>query len=101
MTFDYSSERCKIEHVIVTERYCRDVGRWEKMRSFWYPEATETSVKITWFSGTVDDYIEGSRTLSDEAGFINVKYLINPVDVTSLSSLPRILIASLRRQGNV
>jgi len=53
------------------------------MRAFWHPDDSKTSVKITWFSGTIEGHIEGSKDMAERGGLTNVKHFIHPVDVTS------------------
>ena len=89
---EYSLERLKIEQIVVTERYSLDTLQWEKMRSFWHPDASQTSLKISWFNGTIDRYITENRNgPSINVGFKSqskhipkrFKHVITPVDVTS------------------
>jgi hypothetical protein len=84
MATDMSLERLKIEQTVVTERYCRDSSQWDKMRSFWHPDSTKTSVKITWFNGTIDGHITGSRAMAQKASLSGVKNIIIPVDVNGI-----------------
>jgi hypothetical protein len=84
---DYSLDRLKVEQTVVTERYCRDSGQWEKMRAFWHPDDSKTRIKITWFNGTIDGHINGSKDMAEKGGLQAVKHLINPVDVTSIVHL--------------
>ena len=81
---EFSRERLKIEQIVRTERYSRDTAQWEKLRSFWYPDAEKTNIKITWFKGTIDGHIAGSRAMANKASLSSVKHIINPVDVTSI-----------------
>ena len=81
---DYALERLKIEQIVVTERYSRDTAQWEKMRAFWHPRDEQTCIKITWFNGTIDGHIEGSKAMAQRSGLIGVKHTILPVDVTSM-----------------
>lgn len=80
---EYALERLKIEQIIVTERYCRDTAQWDKLRSFWHPNDDNTLVMITWFNGTIEEHIAGSRDMGQKAGLSTVKHKIHPVDVTS------------------
>ena len=80
---NYALERLKIEQIVVTERYSRDTAQWDKMRAFWNPRDEQTSIKITWFNGTIDGHIEGSKAMAQKSGLIGVKHTILPVDVTS------------------
>jgi hypothetical protein len=80
---DFSLERLRIEQIVMTERYCRDSAQWEKMRTFWHPDAAETNLKITWFNGTIEGHIAGSRVMAEKKGLGSVRHVILPVDVTS------------------
>jgi len=64
LTMEYTLERLKIEQIVVTERYARDTSQWDKLRSFWHPDNSQTSLKISWFSGTIDKYVTDIRTTS-------------------------------------
>ena len=80
---NYALERLKVEQVVVTERYSRDTAQWDKMRAFWHPRDEQTCVKITWFNGTIDGHIEGSKAMAQKSGLTGVRHTILPVDVTS------------------
>src|SRR5579862_3007578 len=84
----YALNRLKLEQIVVTERCCRDTAQWKKMRMFWHPDTSLTFVKITWFKGTIDEHIMGSRTMGKKLmkrpGIGTVKYIINSVDVISI-----------------
>src|ERR1700726_1490511 len=83
----YALDRLKVEQIVVTERYCRDTAQWKKMRMFWHQDTSQTSLKITWFKGTIDEHILGSQTMAKRLmkrpGIGTVKHIINPVDVIS------------------
>jgi hypothetical protein len=98
---NYALERLKVEQVVVTERYCRDTAQWDKMRAFWHPRDEQTSLKITWFNGTIDGHIEGSKAMAQKSGLTGVKHTILPVDVTSKSTSITRLTSSSRRQSHV
>lgn len=38
----------------------RDQGRWEAFRDLFHPEGT---IAVTWYSGTIDGFIEGSKKM--------------------------------------
>jgi len=85
----YALDRLKVEQIVVTERYCRDTAQWHKMRNFWHPDTERTSLKITWFKGTINEHITGSRAMAKrlmkKPGIGTVKHVVNPVDVLSNS----------------
>lgn len=81
---DYTLDRLRVEQIVVTERYCRDSAQWQKMRGFWHPDDSKTKMKITWFNGTIDGYITGSKDMTQKSGLMTVKHFIHPVDVTSI-----------------
>jgi hypothetical protein len=84
----YALDRLKVEQIVITERYCRDTAQWKKMRSFWHPDTSQTSLKITWFKGTINEHILGSRSMAKrlmkKPGIGTVKHIITPVDVISI-----------------
>src|SRR5277367_6653573 len=79
---NYALERIRIEQIVVTERYSRDTAQWDKMRALWHPRDEQTSIKITWFNGTIDGHIDGSKAMAQKSGLTGVKHAILPVDVT-------------------
>src|SRR5271168_3661457 len=89
---EYPLERLKIEQIVVSEGYARDTSQWDKLRSFWHPDDWQTSLKISWFSGTIDKYITELRAtagINPEMKKQNKhlmglsRHIIHPVDVTS------------------
>jgi hypothetical protein len=80
----YPLERLKIEQIVVTERYCRDSAQWHKLRSFWHPDDEQTKIKMTWFNGTIDSHIAGSRDMAEMSGLTSVKHIISPVDALGI-----------------
>jgi hypothetical protein len=46
-----------ISQLILTERECRDLGRWNRMRSCFHPDSR---VRLSWFDGRGPDFVEGS-----------------------------------------
>jgi len=97
---EYVLERLKIEQIVVTEQYARDTLQWEKLRSFWHPDphVCRTSLKYSWFNGTIDKYITELRTTrginpemkkdkksSNQHVMGLAQHAVNPVDATSTS----------------
>lgn len=97
---DYALERLKIEQIVVTERYLWDTSQWDKLRSFWHPDTSQTSVRVAWFNGRIDEHIAARHTTGDNTGVRSVKHflgrlkhIIAPADVTS--TMPMVLRSNL------
>ncbi|GLY73484.1 nuclear transport factor 2 family protein [Actinoallomurus iriomotensis] len=53
------SDMVAIQDLVCRERYWRDRGEWDAMRSAFTDDAR---LRVTWFEGSIDDYVESSRT---------------------------------------
>ena len=69
----------EIESLVKRERYCRDTWQWEKLRGSWHPDTEHTFVKLSWYEGDIDGFIDGSRKMA-EGGTIS-SHGICPVDI--------------------
>jgi len=92
---DYALDRLRVEQIVVSERYCRDSAQWQKLRAFWHPDDSRTSVKITWFNETIEGHIAASKDMAERGGLVNVKHFIHPVDVTSSPAILSLLYGIL------
>ena len=39
----------EIKSLVVRERYYRDSGQWDKLRNSYHPDASKTSINISWY----------------------------------------------------
>ncbi len=58
MSIDELHDIVAIQLLICTERADRDREQWSAMRSAYTDDAI---VRVTWFAGTIDDYVRSSR----------------------------------------
>jgi len=108
-----------ITQLVLTERECRDLGRWDEMRDCFHPDSL---VRLSWFTGTGPDFVAGSidmarrkvlakhrlgpvrvqlkgdRALVSLVGAIDIPATIGGVDLM-LTSLARFLYRAERRDG--
>jgi len=64
-----------IMQLVLKERESRDLGRWDDMRDCFHPDA---QVRVSWFSGSADDFIKGSI---DMAGRMVNRHRLAPIHV--------------------
>lgn len=67
-----------IQDLVCRERHWRDREDWALMRSAYTDDA---QIRVTWFSGTIDEYVEDSRQPSWDLASI-VKHRVSPPLVT-------------------
>jgi hypothetical protein len=108
-----------ITQLVLTERECRDLGRWDEMRDCFHPDSL---VRLSWFTGTGPDFVAGSidmarrkvlakhrlgpvrvqrrgdRALASLVGAIDIPATIGGVELM-LTSLARFLYRAERRDG--
>jgi hypothetical protein len=48
---------CAVSQLVLLERECRDVGRWNRMRECFHPDS---QVRISWFNGSGAEFVDGS-----------------------------------------
>jgi hypothetical protein len=65
-----------ITQLVLAERECRDMGRWERMKSCFHPDAV---VRISWFQGNAHDFVDGSREMARRG--VLAKHRLGPVSV--------------------
>lgn len=68
-------DRTEIFDLVRYERFCRDQCDWEGLL---YSFAPGSSVRTTWFAGTVEEFTEGSRRKMTGAGSTSPKHWIFP-----------------------
>lgn len=69
----------EIKSLLIRERYQRDTSQWVQLRDSWHPDASRTLLKISWFTGDIDAFIEGSKKMA-QGGSV-ASHTITPVDV--------------------
>ena len=108
-----------ITQLVLTERECRDLGRWERMRDCFH---VDSRVRLSWFSGSGHEFVErsidmaqrgarathrlgpvgvrvkGDRAVTSLAATIDLPGEIDGVEVF-LSSHARFLYRAERRDG--
>ncbi|MCM1566781.1 MAG: nuclear transport factor 2 family protein [Dehalobacter sp. 4CP] len=62
-------DKFNIKELVEFERYCRDQKLWDEMEKCFHPDS---SVNISWFSGTGHEFIEASKKMQS-----NAKHKIN------------------------
>jgi SnoaL-like domain len=106
-----------ITQLVLTERECRDLGRWDEMRRCFF---ADSQVRLSWFTGSGPDFVTGSidmarrgmlakhrlgpvrvqrngdRALASFVGAIDIPATIDGVDLM-LTSLARFLYRAARR----
>ena len=65
-----------ITQLVLAERECRDMGRWERMKACYHPDAV---VRISWFQGNAHDFVDASRDMAGRG--VLAKHRLGPVSV--------------------
>jgi hypothetical protein len=65
-----------VTQLVLAERECRDLGRWERMKACFYPDAM---VRISWFQGNGHDFVDASREMARRG--VLAKHRLGPVSV--------------------
>jgi SnoaL-like domain len=65
-----------ITQLVLAERECRDMGRWDRMKSCFHPDAV---VRISWFQGNAHAFVDGSREMARRG--VLAKHRLGPVAV--------------------
>jgi hypothetical protein len=65
-----------ITQLVLAERECRDMGRWDRMKACFHPDAV---VRISWFEGNGHDFVDGSRDMARRG--VMAKHRLGPVSV--------------------
>jgi SnoaL-like domain len=63
-----------ITQLVLLERECRDLGRWERMRSCFHPDSR---VRLSWYTGDAAGFVEGSIEMA-RRGML-AKHRLGPV----------------------
>jgi hypothetical protein len=108
-----------ITQLVLTERECRDLGRWARMRECFHPDSL---VRLSWFTGSGPEFVErsidmarrgvrathrlgpvgvrlnGDRAVASLGATIDIPGTLGGVDVL-LSSHARFLYPAERRDG--
>jgi SnoaL-like domain len=65
-----------ITQLVLAERECRDLGRWDRMKSCFHPDG---QVRISWFQGNTLDFVDASREMARRG--VLAKHRLGPVAV--------------------
>jgi SnoaL-like domain len=65
-----------ITQLVLAERECRDLGRWERMKSCFHADG---QVRISWFQGNAHDFVDASREMARRG--VLAKHRLGPVAV--------------------
>jgi|SRR5579885_578513 len=71
-------DKLVIADLIQFERLYRDQQQWERLRSAYHPDAF---IRIGWFAGTGEEYVEASRRLESKKGGWHLTHLTGPTQV--------------------
>jgi SnoaL-like domain len=52
-----AADICAVSQLVLLERECRDLGRWDRMRECFHPDSR---VRVSWFNGSGAEFVEGS-----------------------------------------
>lgn len=65
-----------ITQLVLAERECRDMGRWDRMKSCYHADGF---VRISWFQGNAHDFVDASREMARRS--VLAKHRLGPVTV--------------------
>lgn len=65
-----------ITQLVLAERECRDLGRWDRMKACYHEDAV---VRISWFQGNAHDFVDASRDMARRG--VLAKHRLGPVSV--------------------
>src|SRR5512139_223472 len=65
-----------VSQLVLAERECRDMGRWDRMKACFHPDAV---VRISWFQGNGHDFVDASREMARRG--VLAKHRLGPVAV--------------------
>lgn len=65
-----------ITQLVLAERECRDMGRWDRMKACYHPDGV---VRISWFQGNAHDFVDASRGMADRG--VLAKHRLGPASV--------------------
>lgn len=73
---DEAAHISAITQLVLAERECRDMGRWERMKACYHPDAV---VHISWFTGSGPDFVDASREMARRG--VPAKHRLGPITV--------------------
>ena len=73
---DEAAHISAITQLVLAERECRDMGRWDRMKACYHPDAV---VHISWFSGSGPDFVDASREMARRE--VPAKHRLGPLSV--------------------
>ncbi len=65
-----------ITQLVLAERECRDMGRWERMKACYHPDG---QVRISWFQGNAHEFVDASHEMAQRG--VPAKHRLGPVAV--------------------
>jgi hypothetical protein len=65
-----------VTQLVLSERECRDLGRWDRMKSCFHADAV---VRISWFQGNAHEFVDASREMARRG--VLAKHRLGPVSV--------------------
>ena len=63
-----------VTQLILLERECRDLGRWDRMRECFHPDSL---IRVSWFTGNGEDFVTGSIEMARRG--VPAKHRLGPV----------------------
>jgi hypothetical protein len=69
------ADKLAIADLIQFERLYRDQQQWERLRTMYHPDAV---VRLGWFVGSGDEYVEASRRLDANKGGWHIMHVTHP-----------------------
>ena len=79
MSVDELNDMVSIQLLICTERADRDQEQWSAMRAAYTDNAI---VRVTWFAGTIDDYVRSSRNPEWDSTAAQSHHRLSPSVIT-------------------
>lgn len=73
---DEAAHVSAITQLVLAERECRDMGRWERMKSCYHADGF---VRISWFQGNAHEFVDASRAMAQRQ--VLAKHRLGPVAV--------------------
>ena len=73
---DEAAHISAITQLVLAERECRDMGRWERMKACYHADGF---VRISWFQGNAHDFVDASQDMARRQ--VLAKHRLGPVAV--------------------
>ena len=88
-----------VTQLILRERESRDLGRWERMRSCFWPES---QVRVSWYRGDGAGFVEGSIDMAKRG--VLAKHRVTPILVNlngsrAVAAMPSIIDLPVKLHG--